>query len=143
MSTSRRNPTQPLRLDIQIIEAYGADPGWWRPWSEAGRVLVDLGLGREAAGGLRWAVLVDGTLAGSGASPSAEDAAAAAYNTLRQHLARTLRAAPLAWELRWASGDGTVCAGLAPSPGAAVDAALQAAGWGVAQEPARVERIEN
>lgn len=134
MSTSPRSPTQPLRLDIQIIEAHGADPGWWRPWSEAGRVLADLGLGREAAGGLRWAVLVDGMLAGCGASLSVEAALGAAHGALRRHLARTLRGAPLAWELRWASGDGTVCAGFAPSPGAAVDAALQAAGWGVAQE---------
>lgn len=138
MNTSPRNVTQPLRLDIQIIEAHGADPGWWRPWSEAGRVLVDLALGCEAAGELRWAVLVDGTLAGCGASTDVEAAVTAARSALRRHLARTLRGAPLAWELRWAAGDGTAYAGFAPSPGAALDAALQATGWGVAQEqPAR------
>lgn len=133
MSTSERNSREPLRLDIQIIEAAGTDPGWWRLWSEPGRVLVDLALVCEATGRLRWALLVDGTLAGQGAEYTTEAAVGAARGALRRYLAQCLRGTPLAWELRWASGDGTSYAGQAPCPGAAIDAALRATGWGVPQ----------
>lgn len=134
MSTSERDSREPQRLDIQIIEVAGADPGWWRLWSEPGRVLVDLALAAEGTGRLRWALLVDGMLAGCGAEFTPEAVLGAARAALRHHLARTLRGAPLAWELRWACGDGTTYAGQAHCPGAAIDAALRTTGWGVPQQ---------